>query len=221
MQKQNHEINGPHKGQPVYNTGESPESASAAVVMLHGRGATAMDILSLAGELSLPEYAYLAPQAANNTWYPNSFMELTISNEPWLSSALSVVARIMQHLKDSGVPPEKTVLLGFSQGACLALEYAARNAVRYGGIAGLSGGVIGAEGEDRQDNGDLAGTPVFLGCSDVDPHIPKKRVLDTAKILEALGGKVRVDIYPNLPHTVNQDEILIVRDMLQGVLNGV
>jgi phospholipase/carboxylesterase len=221
MENRNHEINGPHKGQPIYNAGESPESARLAAVMLHGRGANAMDILSLAGELSVPGFAYLAPQAASNTWYPHRFMELTISNEPWLSSALSVIHRILQHLRDSGIPSEKTVLLGFSQGACLALEYAARNAVRYGGIAGLSGGVIGADGEERQDKGDLAGTPVFLGCSDVDPHIPKERVQDTAKIMEALGGKVTVKLYPNMAHTVNQEEIHIVREMLQGVANDI
>jgi phospholipase/carboxylesterase len=217
MQESNKVINGPHKGQPVYNSGESLETADAAVVMLHGRGATAMDILSLAAEWTAPGFAYLAPQAANNTWYPYRFMELTISNEPWLSSALSIVARIMQHLKDAGITPEKTVLLGFSQGACLALEYAARNAARYGGIVGLSGGVIGADGEPRQDKGNLQGTPVFLGCSDIDPHIPKERVMDTAALMESLGGKVSVKLYPNMEHTVNQDEISIVKEMLHSV----
>jgi phospholipase/carboxylesterase len=220
MEKRDSEINGPHKGQPIYNAGEPLEAAQAAVIMLHGRGATAMDILSLAAEMSTPGYAYLAPQAANNTWYPYPFMELTINNEPWLSSALSVVARIMQHLHDSGIPPEKTVLLGFSQGACLALEYAARNARRYGGIAGLSGGIIGAAGEERQDKGDLEGTPVFLGCSDVDPHIPKERVLETEQIMIALGGEVIVRFYKNMAHTVNQDEIEIVKGILKEVVNG-
>lgn len=220
MEKRGSEINGPHKGQPIYNAGEPLEAARAAVIMLHGRGATAMDILTLAAEMSTTGFAYLAPQAANNTWYPYPFMELTINNEPWLSSALSVVARIMQHLHDSGIPPEKTVLLGFSQGACLALEYAARNARQYGGIAGLSGGIIGAEGEERQDKGDLEGTPVFLGCSDVDPHIPKERVLETEKIMIALGGEVMVRFYQNMAHTVNQDEIEIVKGILKEVVNG-
>jgi phospholipase/carboxylesterase len=180
-----------------------------------------MDILSLAAEISLPGVAYLAPQAANNTWYPYRFMEATISNEPWLSSALSVVTRIIQHLKDSGIQEEKIFLLGFSQGACLALEYTARNARRYGGIAGLSGGVIGADGEERQDQGNLEGTPVFLGCSDVDPHIPVERVLKTEKIMKALGGEVTVKIYPNMPHTINQDEIDIVKKMLAEVVESV
>lgn len=221
MENSEMEISGPHKGQPVYNAGESPEAASTAVIMLHGRGATAMDILSLAAELSVPGTAFLAPQAANNTWYPHRFMEPTISNEPWLSSALSVIARIMLHLKDSGISPEKTFLLGFSQGACLALEYAARNARRYVGIAGLSGGVIGAENEQRQDRGNLQGTPVFLGCSDVDPHIPKERVLKTEQIMKALGGNVTVKIYPNMPHTINRDEMEFVKKMLQEAVDGV
>jgi phospholipase/carboxylesterase len=221
MEMSNMEISGPHKGQPVYNAGETPEAAKAAVVMLHGRGATAMDILSLSAEISLPGVAFLAPQAANNTWYPHRFMEATVSNEPWLSSALSVAGKIIQHLKDSGIPEEKMLLLGFSQGACLALEYAARNARRYGGVAGLSGGVIGADSEQRQDEGNLAGTPVFLGCSDVDPHIPKERVLKTEKIMKALGGDVTVKLYPNMGHAVNQDEIDVVKRMLAEVVENV
>lgn len=207
-------ITGPHEGQQVYTTGKRIENARAAMVMLHGRGATAGDILSLAAEFDRPDFVYLAPQAADGTWYPSRFLDPTSSNEPWLSSALAQIERILAHLKNSGMPPEKTILLGFSQGACLALEYAARNARRYGGLAGLSGGLIGAGDEKRQDKGYLDGAPVFLGCSDADPHIPKERVMHAAEVLRGLGGEVTVRLYPDMAHTINNDEIEAVRDLM-------
>jgi phospholipase/carboxylesterase len=210
----------PHRGQPVLGAGEALERARAAIVMVHGRGASARDILMLSGELALPGFAYLAPQAANNTWYPNRFIVPTAQNEPWLSSALATVGRAVDRITSAGIPFERTFLLGFSQGACLALEYGARNGRRYGGLAGLSGGLIGADGEPRHDRGVFEGTPVFLGCSDVDPHIPEERVQQTAVILEGLGARVTLRLYPNMDHTVNQDEIQFVRDMMAAVVKG-
>ncbi len=203
-----------HQGQPVLLAGEPLEQAKAAVVMVHGRGATADSILTLAAELNQPGFAYLAPQAAGNTWYPYRFMEPVASNEPWLSSALAVLRGVLGRLEEANIPVERTILLGFSQGACLTLEYAARNARRYGGIAGLSGGLIGPDGAPRDYGGSLAGTPVFLGCSDDDPHIPRERVNLSADVLQRLGGNVTKRFYPGMGHTVNQDEIDFVREMM-------
>jgi predicted esterase len=203
----------PHAGQPVLTAGESLETARASMVLLHGRGATADDILSLAAEFDQSGFAYLAPQASGNTWYPNRFMEQIARNEPWLSSALNVVATLLERLA-----PERTILLGFSQGACLATEFAARHARRYGGVVGLSGGLIGPDGTPRDYPGSLDGTPVFLGCSDVDFHIPKERVVESAGILQQLGGDVTMRLYPNMGHTVNLDEIEVVRAMMASLL---
>src|ERR1051326_3723488 len=170
------EITGPHRGQPILTAGAPLASARAAMVMMHGRGASAEDILMLSSEFAQPTFAYLAPQAAGYQWYPNRFMEPLASNEPWLSSALSVLSYMLEHVAEAGIPAERTILLAFSQGACLMLEFAARNARHYGGLAGLSGGLIGPDGTPRDYPGSLEGTPAFLGCSDVDPHIPKARV---------------------------------------------
>jgi predicted esterase len=199
--------------------GELLESARAAMLMLHGRGARAEDILTLASELGQPGFAYLAPQAAGNTWYPNRFLVPTQQNEPWLSSALTLVAETLARIDQAGIPSERVILLGFSQGACLALEFAARNARRYGGVVGLSGALIGPDDAPREYPGSLAGTPVFLGCSDVDFHVPKERVDQTAEVLRTLGGVVTERLYPNLEHTVNQDEIEFVRGMMQRLLD--
>ncbi len=209
-----------HQGQPILTAGEPLNRAHAAVVMLHGRGASAEDILTLAPELAQPGVAYLAPQAANGTWYPNPFRAPLASNEPWLSSALRAVADALAQIAAAGIPPERTLLLGFSQGACHALEFAARNARRYGGIVGLTGSLIGPYDLPREYAGSLAGTPVFLGCSDVDFHIPKERVESTAQVLTRLGGEVTTRFYPGMGHTVNQDEIDFVRGMMaQFILN--
>ena len=209
---------GPHQGQPVLTAGLPLGQAQAAMVMAHGRGASAEDILMLAAELNQPDFAYLAPQAAANAWYPNRFTEPIASNEPWLSSALSVFGHMLARVAGAGIPTEQTILLGFSQGACLLLEYAARYARRYGGIAGLSGGLIGPDGTPREYPGLLAGTPVFLGCSDIDPHIPKARVELTADVLQRLGGNVTMRLYPEMGHTVNLDEMMFVQGMMQTLL---
>ncbi len=204
----------------MLTAGEPLDHAQAAMVMIHGRGAAAASILELAAELEVPGFAYLAPQAAGNTWYPNRFLDPLPSNEPWLSSALTALAEVLAQVTKAGLPPERTLLLGFSQGACLTLEFVARNARRYGGVAGLSGGLIGPDGTPRDYAGSLDGTPIFLGCSDVDFHIPKERVHDTAEVLQRLGGEVTVRLYPNMDHTINQDELETVRGLMAALTPG-
>jgi predicted esterase len=201
----------------VLAAGEPLERAQAAMVLVHGRGATAQDILTLASELDQPGFVYLAPQAANNTWYPYSFLAPIERNEPYLSSALATLQQVLAHVAAAGIPAERTILLGFSQGACLATEFAARNAHRYGGLVGLSGGLIGPDGTPRDYPGTLDGTPVFLGCSDVDPHIPAARVQESGEVLRRLGGDVTARLYPRMGHTVNQDEIEFVRQMMAAL----
>jgi predicted esterase len=206
----------PHAGQPVLVYGEGLDKAGAAMILVHGRGASTEDILSLAIELPQAGFAFLAPQAATSTWYPHRFTAPLEANQPWLDSALAALGRVVDHVDAAGIPPERTFLLGFSQGACLVLEYAARNARRYGGVIGLSGGLIGPEIEPFRYPASLAGTPVFLGCSDIDPHIAKARVVETARTLEQLGGAVDMRLYPGMGHTVNEDELQAVRAMLAG-----
>lgn len=219
MTEQSDQVMGPHQGQPVLLAGMPLERARAAMLMLHGRGASAQDILSVAGELAWPEFAYLAPQAAGHTWYPNSFLAPISRNEPALSSALALIDALLARIASAGIPPERTIVLGFSQGGCLALEYVARHARHYGGIVGWSGGLIGPDDTPRDYQGSLAGTPVFLGCSDIDPHVPRTRVDLTADILRRLGGNVTERIYPNMGHIVNRDEVAFVRGMMAALLN--
>jgi predicted esterase len=212
--------NHPHQRQPVLTAGEPLDHAQAAMVMIHGRGADAPSILMLANEFEPSGFAYLAPQAADNTWYPNRFLAPIPSNEPWLSSALTAIADVLAQVTKAGLPPERTMLLGFSQGACLTLEFAARNAQRYGSVAGLSGGLIGPDGAPRDYAGSLDGTPIFLGCSDVDFHVPQERVHHTAEVLRRLGGDVTVRLYPNMDHTINQDEIEFIRGLMMSLTSG-
>ncbi len=209
---------GLHKGQPVLMAGQPLDRAAAAMILVHGRGASARDILTLVPDLAQPDFAYLAPQAAGNAWYPNRYLAPIDSNEPWLSSALTVLADMVDRVTDFRIPLERTLLLGFSQGACLALEFAARRARRYGGVIGLSGGLIGPEGTPRDYAGSLEGTPIFLGCSDVDPHIAREHVQLTAEVLKHLGGNVTVELYPNMAHTTSQAEIDFIRNMMSDVL---
>lgn len=204
----------PHADQPVRRLGPEPAAARVVAIAVHGRGATADDILALAGELGTTDVAYLAPQAAGNSWYPYSFLTPMDRNEPWLTSAL----RLLQHLVDSfdgqGIPSTRVAILGFSQGACLSLEFAARNARRYAAVAGLSGGLIGPPGTPRDYPGSLDGTPIFLGCSDVDSHIPLERVHESTAVLRRLDAVVDERIYPGMGHTVNADEVKAVRALL-------
>ncbi len=207
----------PHQNLPLLRAGEKLEHARGAMILLHGRGASAESIIMLAEEFQQTNFAYLAPKAAGGTWYPNRFLAPIASNEPWLASALQVVGEVVAQVQAAGIPTERIMLLGFSQGACLALEYAARNAQRYGGVIGLSGGLIGAEDEARNDRGHFEDTPIFLGCSEVDFHIPKARVESAAKILQALGGVVTTRWYRNMEHTVNHDEVKFVRSMMAAL----
>jgi predicted esterase len=206
----------PHGGQPILHGGAAIAGARLAAVCIHGRGASAEDILSLTQELSVDDVAFLAPQAAGNTWYPYSFLAPTAQNEPGLSSALGVIAQILAALDEQGLPATRVVLMGFSQGACLASEFAARHARRYAGVAALSGGLIGPPGTARDYAGTFDATPIFLGCSDVDPHIPLERVRESADVFRRMGAAVDERIYPGMGHTVSRDEIDAVNQILRA-----
>lgn len=218
MPKMPQNVVGPHQGQDFQITGKPLDEAQGAMILVHGRGANALSILSLAEEFKQGEFAYLAPQAAGNTWYPYSFLAEISNNQPGLDSGLQVIADLVKHVEDAGVPAEKILIGGFSQGACLAMEYVARNAKRYGGAFAFSGGVIGPFGSPRDYEGSLDGTPIFVGCSDSDMHIPVERVHETAEIMQKLGGTVTEKIYPNMPHTINYDEIEHVQEIMKGLL---
>jgi predicted esterase len=186
------------------------------MILLHGRGATAEDIMTIAAELLYPGFAYLAPQAEGNAWYPHPFTAPLEQNEPYLSAALGVIESLLTRV-EATIPAQRVILLGFSQGACLTLEFAARHPLRYGGVVGLSGGLIGPPGTPRDYPGNFDGTPVFLGCSDVDPHIPKERVIETAEVFMRMGAKVTMRLYPEMGHTVSQEEIESVREIVESV----
>lgn len=188
------------------------------MILLHGRGDTADGILGLAERLDAGGFAYLAPQAAGNTWYPQRFSAPLEANEPWLTSALEAVSATVEVANRVGLPPDRLLVLGFSQGACLALEYAARHAQTYGGVVGLTGGLIGPDNAVRDYAGRLDSTQVFLGCGDPDPHIPLARVDETEAVLSSMGATVTKRIYPGLGHTVNDDELAFVRRMMGGLL---
>ena len=214
------ESNDPHGKQPVRVAGAPLRAARAAIVMVHGRGATADSILTLAPAIGVDGVACLAPQAAGGAWYPFGFMSPIERNEPGITSGMLAIARVLHTIGAAGIPAARTILLGFSQGACLASEFAARHAQRYGGIAALSGGLIGPEDTPRDYAGSLEGTPVFFGCSDVDGHIPATRVRDSAEVMRTLGGAVDLRLYPGMGHLVNDDELSVLRDMLAAVLHA-
>jgi predicted esterase len=206
----------PHGGERVLMEGAPLESAAGVLIAIHGRGGGAEDIIALAREIAPPNVTIVAPQAAGNTWYPYPFLAPTERNEPYLSSALRTVADLVAQVGEHGIPPEQIAVMGFSQGACLALEAAARNARRYAAVIGFSGGLIGPPGTSFDFAGSLDGTPVFLGCSDVDPHIPKERVEESAVALNRLGAAVDVRLYPGMSHTVNRDELEAARSILDA-----
>jgi predicted esterase len=215
-----------HGGQPVAAAGPPLESAEAVVILVHGRGDSAEGIMGLAEVLDQPTFAFLAPQARGFQWYPNSFLAPLDANEPYLTSALASLDAMVRRTAEAGFPADRVVIAGFSQGACLACEYVARNAQRYGGLIAFSGGLIGSgqrpgflPPDDKmfEYDGDLAGTPVFIGCSDVDPHIPLGRVERTAEVLRSLGAEVTKRIYPRMGHTINEDEIAGAHALLGGL----
>lgn len=191
------------------------------MIMVHGRNAEPRNILDLCRALDRPAFTYLAPAAAGHTWYPFSFMAEIDKNEPGISSGLQVLERLIEELDGLGVPAEHVMLLGFSQGACLTGEFAVRHARRYGGIVMYSGGLIGPPGTTWPYTGDFAGTPALLGCSDVDAHVPKTRVDESAAVLEHMGAAVTERIYPGMGHLVNADEIRLTQTMMDAVLASV
>ena len=197
----------PHRNQPVLQRGAPLNSAKGAVVLLHGRGASADDILGLAQDFDLPELANLAPEAAEHTWYPHSFLSPIEQNQPWLDSALKLVGETVLRAIAAGIERQNVAIVGFSQGACLATEFVVRNASRYGGLVAFTGGLIGQPGTKYAYSGELSGTACFLGAGDRDPHVPWKRVEESASVLSDLGATVTLRRYPGLPHTINQDEI--------------
>ena len=204
----------PHANQPVLHHGPPLASARRAVILVHGRGDSAAGILGLTQEFDTDDVAWLAPQAAGHTWYPYSFLSPMPRNEPFISSALGVLRRLVEQLEADGVTSDRVILMGFSQGACLTSEFAARHARRYAGIATLSGGLIGPPGTSRAYDRSFEGTPVLIGCSDVDPHIPLARVQETAEVFRRMNAQVDERIYPNMPHTINTDEIAAVANLL-------
>ncbi len=214
-------LQGPHQGQHVATAGLPLSEARAALILVHGRGATAESILELSTVLHHPDAAYLAPQAPGYTWYPYSFLAPLKRNEPGLSSGLQAIADVVATVREAGIPGERIILGGFSQGACLASEYVARHAQRFGGLLVFSGGLIGPLGMTHTYPGTLDGTPVFLGCSNRDAHIPLERVEESAAVFTRLGGAVTKKIYPDMGHTIIQDEIDHARQIVTDVLANV
>ncbi len=208
-----------HQDQPVLTAGKRLPEADGVMILVHGRGANARDILQLGGELYHAGLCYLAPQAADNTWYPNRFMDPYEANEPWLSSALAKLAELLKEVTQAGIPMEKVLFAGFSQGACLASEFAVRNAMRYGGLLLFSGGLIGPPGSKWDYPGDFSGMPVFSGCGDQDPYIPVGRVEETKKVLSRMGAAVEQQIYPQMGHTINQDELMRAMEIVQAAMS--
>ena len=207
-----------HAGQPVVEAGAPLGQASVVMIMVHGRNAEPANILDLVPRLARPDVTYLAPAAANRTWYPYSFMADIGSNEPALSSALRVLESLVARIETAGIPRAQVVVLGFSQGACLAAEFAVRHASRFGGVVVYSGGVIGPPGTSWDESGRLDGTPMFFGCSDYDSHVPEPRVIESADLCTRMGAAVIRRIYPGMGHLVNDDEIAWTQGLLDALI---
>lgn len=210
---------GPHDRQPVLEAGAPLTAAGVAGILVHGRNAGPADILDLALRFQRPDVAWLAPAAANRTWYPQSFMADLRENEPGVSSGLAVLAALVARIEAAGIPRRRIVLAGFSQGACLASEFAIRHASRFGAVLVFSGGAIGAPGTTWEYPGHFDGTPVFLGCSDRDAHVPEARVRETAAVFERMGAAVTLRIYPGMGHLVNDDEVEWAREAIGKLAN--
>jgi phospholipase/carboxylesterase len=207
----------PHAGTPVLAAGAPLAGARVAVLLVHGRGASAEDILGFAGPLARPGVAFLAPQAADHAWYPQRFLAPIADNEPWLTSALGKLGSLRLQAAAAGIPDERIVWFGFSQGACLASEFVARHPRRWGGLIAAVGGRIGPQGTAFDDEGDLARTPVYLGCGDTDPHIPWPRVEESAAAFVRQNAEVTLRRYPGFPHSVHPEAVAFARHLL-GVL---
>ena len=205
----------PHGAQPILSAGTPLAEATGALILLHGRGGSARDILSLGAEIAPEGVALLAPEAAGHTWYPNSFLALRAQNEPYLSSALDRIATVVQAAMGAGFPSERIAICGFSQGACLATEFVGRNPQRYAGLLAFTGGLIGPLDESISLSGDLQGTPVLLSSGDPDPHVPWSRVLQSAELLTGIGASVSTERHAGRPHTVLQVEMHAGKTMLQ------
>ena len=201
-----------HKYQ-ILEKGKPLIQAEKAIILLHGRGADAEDIISLADEFCDETFYIAAPQATNNAWYPYGFLSPEASNEPWLSSAIQTVKRLLEEISVH-IPAEKIYISGFSQGACLALEVSARYAIKYAGIMAFSGGLIGEKIKTEKYTGNFEGTKVFIGSSDIDPHIPLTRCQESANLLNLMGADVTLKIYPGMQHTIIQEEIETVRKLM-------
>lgn len=187
--------------------GKALNEATKALIMIHGRGADARDILGLASHLNVSEYALVAPEATNNTWYPYSFLAEPAQNEPWLSSALDLMKETVKEITSQGISAENIYFLGFSQGACLTLEFVARNAQQFGGVAAFTGGLIGDKIEEENYSGDFNQTPIFIGTGNPDPHVPLDRVNESVSILKKMNAKVELQVYEGRPHTISNDEV--------------
>jgi len=209
---------GPHAGQPILTAGAPKGAADVAVVLLHGRGATANGILDLGHELDRPGIALVAPQASRSRWYPYSFMAPLEQNQPHLDSALRAVGDALEVAVDAGVPRERVVALGFSQGACLGTEWAIRNPAKYGGIVALSGGLIGPDGTSWPENGTFDATPAFFACDEEDPHVPAERVRESAATYRDRGAEVTARLEEGIGHTVTDGEVEWVRNLLDTLL---
>jgi predicted esterase len=206
-----------HNPNNIHTAGKPLEEATKVMIMIHGRGGSARDILSLSNYIQDTDFAFVAPEAQNNTWYPQSFLRPMNENEPYLSSALEVLASLRAKLQaDYNFKLPQLYWLGFSQGACLMLEFIARNATEYGGVFGLSGGLIGPDETPRLYEGSFSNTPIFLGCSDRDSHVPKSRVLESEHVFRQMGADVLTKLYPNFPHSINEDELNVVNLLIAG-----
>ena len=198
----------------IQTAGVTLQEAGKALIMIHGRGGSANDILSLARHLNVLDYALVAPQATNNSWYPQSFLAPLNQNEPYLSSALELLSKTVDAIEAQGITKESIYFMGFSQGACLALDFTTRNASKYGGIAAFTGGLIGDAVYPDHYNGNFNGTPVFIGTSDPDFHVPVQRVHDTTALMQSMGANVTEKVYPNMGHTISQDEIDLANQLV-------
>ena len=198
----------------IYTAGKELREAEKVLILIHGRGGSAREFLSLANRLNIPDFAILAPQATDFTWYPNSFLAPVAQNEPPYSSALKVLEELLQDIKETGIASENIYVAGFSQGACLTLEFVTRNAQRFGGVAAFTGGLIGDKINTESYSGDFNGTPIFIGTGDPDPHVPVERVEASAEILREMNANVEVKVYKNRPHSISEDELKLANQFV-------